>query len=87
MRGGSNYTPLPKRATARGLSTHTVISTLSEILKVPNAHFDELYEAMDALSEGQKEIEQSLVAKHLWEGSLILTRCDFHPCLREPCVP
>jgi hypothetical protein len=56
MRGGSNYTPLPKRATARGLSTHTVISTLSEILKVQNAHFDELYQAMDALSERQQEI-------------------------------
>jgi hypothetical protein len=38
---------------------------------------------MDALSERQKEIEQSLALKHLWEGSLILTRCDFHRCLRN----
>ncbi len=53
-------------------------STLSEILKVQDAHSDELYEAMDALGERQQEIEQSLAAKHLCEGSLILTRCDFH---------
>jgi hypothetical protein len=33
---------------------------------------------MDALGERQQEIEQSLAAKHLCEGSLILTRCDFH---------
>jgi len=71
-------TPLPKRATARGLSTDTVSSTLSEILKVQDARSDELYEAMDALGERQQEIEQSLAAKHLCEGSLILTRCDFH---------
>jgi len=79
--------PAAKASYGCGVSTDKVSSTLSEILKVQDAYSDELYEAMDALSEGQKEIEQSLVAKHLWEGSLILTRCDFHPCLREPCVP
>jgi hypothetical protein len=71
-------TPLPKRATAGEVSTDTLSSTLSEILKVQNADSDEFYEAMDALSEPQQEIEQSWVAKYLWEGSLILTRCDFH---------
>jgi rhamnogalacturonyl hydrolase YesR len=71
-------TPLPKRATARGVSTDTLRSTLSEILKVQDAESDELYEAMDALSEPQQGIEQSLAAKYLWEGSLILTKCDFH---------
>jgi hypothetical protein len=79
--------PASKASYGCGVSTDTVSSTLSEILKVQDADSDELYEAMDALSEGQKEIEQSLAVKHLWEGSLILTRCDFHPCLREPCVP
>ena len=60
MRGGSNYPPLPKRARARGLSTHTASSTLSTILKVQDAHSDELYEAMDALGKRQQEIEQCL---------------------------
>jgi len=54
-------TPLLKRARARGLSTHTVSSTLSTILKVQDAHSDQLYEAMDALGERQQEIQQSLV--------------------------
>jgi transposase len=71
-------TPLPKPARARGLSTDTASSTLSEILKVQDADSDELYEAVEALSERQQEIEQSLAVKLLWEGSLILTRCDFH---------
>jgi hypothetical protein len=48
-------TPLSKPATARGLSTHTVSSTLSTILKVPDAQSDELYEAIDALGERQQE--------------------------------
>ena len=46
-------TPLPKRATDRGVSTDTLSSTLSEILKVQDADSDELYEPMDALSEPQ----------------------------------
>jgi hypothetical protein len=54
-------------------STDTVSSTFSEILNVLDAYSDELYEAMDTLSERQKEIAQSLAVKHLWEGSLILT--------------
>jgi hypothetical protein len=33
---------------------------------------------MDAWSERQQEIEQSLGAKYLCKGSLILTRCDFY---------
>lgn len=70
-------TPLPKRATDRGVSTDTLSSTLS-VLKVQVADSDELYKAMDPLSEPQQEIEQSLAAKYLWKGSLILTRCDFH---------
>ena len=73
--------PASKARYGCGLLTDTVSSTLSEILKVQDADSDELYEAMDALSERQKEIEQSLAVKHLWEASLILTRCDFHPCL------
>lgn len=61
-----------KLATARGLSTDTVNSSLSEILGVPDAEVHELYEAIDWLGERQQEIEQNLAAKHLCEGSLIL---------------
>jgi hypothetical protein len=64
--------PGSKLATARGLSTDTVSSTLSEILGVEDADSDELYEAMDWLLERQEKIEQNLAAKHLGEGSLIL---------------
>ncbi|MEP6524589.1 hypothetical protein NDA07_23020 [Microcoleus vaginatus DQ-U2] len=79
--------PASKLATARGLSTDTVSSTLSEILGTQNADADKLSEAMDWLGKRQQEIEQALVAKHLQFGSLILRRCDFHPCLREQPVP
>ena len=64
--------PASKLATARGLSTDTCNSTVCEILKVQDASADELYEAMDWLSERQAEIEQRIAAKHLCEGSLIL---------------
>jgi len=56
----------------RGLSTDTCNSTLCEILKVQDAEADEVYEAMDWLSERQAEIEQRIAAKHLCEASLIL---------------
>jgi hypothetical protein len=75
--------PASKASYGSRESTDTVSSTVSEILKVQDAYSDELDEAMDTLSERQKEIAQSLGVKHLWEGSLILTRCDFHPCLRN----
>jgi gas vesicle protein len=65
--------PASKASYGSRQSTDTVSSTLSEILNVLDAHSEELYEAMDTLSERQKEIEQSLAVKHLWEGSLILT--------------
>lgn len=64
--------PSSKLATARGLSTDTLSSTLGEILGVEDADSDELYEAMDWLGERQEKIEQNLAAKHLSEGSLIL---------------
>ncbi|HEY9744118.1 MAG TPA: IS1634 family transposase [Coleofasciculaceae cyanobacterium] len=64
--------PASKLATARGLSTDTISSTLGQILGVQSADSDELYEAMDWLLERQEEIERCLAAKHLEEGSLIL---------------
>ncbi|MEG4501990.1 IS1634 family transposase, partial [Microcoleus sp. F10B5] len=64
--------PASKLATARGLSADACNSTLCEILKVQDADVDELYEAMDWLSDRQQEIEQRIAAKHLSEGSLIL---------------
>jgi transposase len=64
--------PASKLATARGLSTETISSTLGQILGVQSADSDELYEAMDWLLERQEEIERCLAAKHLEEGSLIL---------------
>jgi transposase len=64
--------PASKLATARGLSTDTCNTSLCEILKVQDATADDLYEAMDWLSDRQQEIEQRIAAKHLSEGSLIL---------------
>jgi hypothetical protein len=61
MRGGSNYPPRFQSELRLADYPHIQVSTtLSAILKVQDAHSDELYEAMDALSERQQEIEQSL---------------------------
>lgn len=64
--------PGSKLATARGLHDETSFSSLGEILGLDYADSDELYEAMDWLLSKQETIENSLAAKHLHEGALVL---------------
>lgn len=64
--------PRSKLATARGLHDATSFSSLGEILGLECADEDELYLAMDWLLEKQEKIENSLAAKHLHEGTLVL---------------
>lgn len=64
--------PQSKLATARGLGTETLDSTLGEVLGIEDASEDELYRAMDWLLDRQEGIEKKLAAKHLAEGALVL---------------
>ncbi len=64
--------PRSKLATARGLHNETSFSSLGEILGLDYADADELYAAMDWLLSQQERIENSLAAKHLQSGSLVL---------------
>nr|WP_248277962.1 IS1634 family transposase [Brasilonema sp. UFV-L1] len=64
--------PRSKLATARGLSNETCFSSIGEILRLEGADEDELYQAMDWLLDRQQTIENSLAAKHLESGSLVL---------------
>lgn len=64
--------PRSKLATARGLGTDTQLSTLSEELDIQGATENELYAAMDWLRAKQDTIEQSLAAKHLADGCVVL---------------
>ena len=66
--------PRSKLATARGLASETATHTLAEELGVEDASADDLYEAMDWLTERQPKIERGLARRHLEEGSLVL--CD-----------
>jgi transposase len=60
--------PCSKLATTR--QWHS--TTLAEELGVGEATEDDLYEAMDWLSDRQERIEKKLAAKHLEEGGLVL---------------
>ena len=64
--------PQSKLATARGLGSESMFSSLGEILGVESADEDELYAAMDWLGQRQEQIEAKLAAQHLQDGSLIL---------------
>jgi hypothetical protein len=64
--------PASKLATARGLRTETATSSLGEVLHVGGADSDDLYDAMDWLGERQSRIEDSLAARHLGNGTLVL---------------
>ena len=64
--------PRSKLATARGLSSETCNSSLSELLGLEKADEDELYEAMDWLVSRQESIENELANRHLCEGALVL---------------
>jgi transposase len=60
--------PCSKLATTR--QWHS--TTLAEELGVVKATEDDLYEAMDWLSDRQERIEKKLAARHLQEGGLVL---------------
>jgi len=64
--------PKSKLATSRGLRKETANSSLGKILKLEKVTEDDLYEALDWLSENQEAIEEKLAAKELKEGSLVL---------------
>jgi transposase len=59
--------PCSKLATTRAWHT----TTLAEELGVAEATEDDLYEAMDWLSERKERIEKKLAARHLSEGGLV----------------
>lgn len=64
--------PASKLATARGLSSETLDSTLGELLGVEDADEDECYAAMDWLLARQTSIEEALATGHLSDGALVL---------------
>jgi transposase len=64
--------PASKLATASGLDSATLHSTLGEVLRVDSADEDELYAGMDWLLKRQARIEAALARRHLGEGSLVL---------------
>jgi hypothetical protein len=64
--------PASKLATARGLRAETASSSLGEVLGVSGADEDDLYDAMDWLGARQERIEDSLAARHLRDGTLVL---------------
>jgi hypothetical protein len=64
--------PDSKLAIARGLRDQTAASSLGEILGVGSCDEDDLYEAMDYLRARQQQIEDSLAARHLTGGALVL---------------
>jgi hypothetical protein len=64
--------PVSKLATARGLHSETLHSSLGELLHVDSADESELYQAMDWLLPRQSGIEQELAKRHLSNGGLVL---------------
>jgi transposase len=64
--------PASKLATARGLHSDTLHSSLGELLHVDSADESELYQAMDWLLPQQSRIEQQLAKRHLCHGGLVL---------------
>ncbi len=64
--------PRSKLATARGLGSETLFSSLGERLDLHDLEIDELYEAMDWLLTRQPRIEKALAKRHLEDGTLVL---------------
>src|SRR6266567_2156579 len=64
--------PASKLATARGLHSDTLHSSLGELLALDSADETELYEAMDWLLPRQSRLEQKLAKRHLSDGGLVL---------------
>jgi transposase len=64
--------PASKLATARGLHSDTLHSSLGELLDLNTADETELYEAMDWLLPRQERIERELAKRQLADGALVL---------------
>ena len=64
--------PASKLATARGLHSDTLNSSLGDILNLDSADESELYQAMDWLLRQQSRIERELAKRHLANGGLVL---------------
>jgi hypothetical protein len=64
--------PTSKLATARGLHSDTLHSSLGELLDLDSADEAELYQAMDWLLPRQERIEQELAKRQLSSGALAL---------------
>ena len=64
--------PGSKLAFARGLRTETATSSLGEVLGVASCDEDDLYAAMDWVLARKDRIENTLAARHLADGTLVL---------------
>jgi len=64
--------PTSKLATARGLGSETLSTSLGDVLGIESAEVGELYRAMDWLVARQAHVEDALAARHLSDGSLVL---------------
>jgi hypothetical protein len=64
--------PRSKLATARGLGTEALESSLGEVLHLTDADEDEIYAAMDWALLRQESVETELARRHLEDGSLVL---------------
>jgi len=64
--------PASKLATARGLHSDTLHSSLGELLGLDSAGDAELYTAMDWLLERQSRIERELAKRQLEDGAMVL---------------
>jgi Transposase DDE domain len=64
--------PGSKLRFARGLRAETATSSLGEVLGVAGCDEDDLYAAMDWVLKRQQAIENTLAARHLAEGTLVL---------------
>jgi len=64
--------PASKLATARGLHSDTLHSSLGELLEVDSADETELYQAMDWLLPRQSRIERELAKRQLSHPGLVL---------------
>ena len=64
--------PGSKLAFARGLRTETATSSLGQLLSVSGCDEDDLYAAMDWALARKEAIENTLAARHLANGTLVL---------------
>ena len=64
--------PDSKLAIARGLREETAASSLGEVLHLGSCDEDDLYAAMDYLHDRQDTIQDTLAARHLGGGTLVL---------------